>query len=237
MRSNVCIHPATCFFLLSLGTIICSWVGSSFGWVGVQNLLSEDGLRWILRNAENNFMGSKILAVVCILFFGGGLLVHSGLLDAIQRSLTRTRKLSRKQKRALVMTGVVFALYVSIFAFFAWGPWGGVRSVTCALKGSPLLDGMCCITSFGMGLTGIVYGFSVDNYRKNKDIFRGMAYLYASFAEYFVSLFFIIQFFSALEYSHLLTFWGVSDRVTCCLSVLSCIISFFFSKRYVFYVN
>ncbi len=232
MKNKSYVHPATFFFLLSLGVVICSWVGSSFGWLGVQNLLSADGVRWILRYAEDNYMQSPALSVVCILFFGCGLFVHSGLADAFRRLVSRGRKLSRKQKRALALSGLVFGSYGCIWAFGAWGAWGIVRSVTGTLESSPIADGLLCILSFGLGITGIVYGFAVDNYRKDKDVFRGMAYLLALFAEYFVCLFFVVQFFSALEYSRLLTYWGISDEVTNTLYVLSCISLFFFIKRY-----
>ena len=226
------MHPATLFFLLSCVVIICSWVGSGFGWLGVQNLLSVDGVRWILRNAEENFMTSPALAIICILFFGCGLFIHSGLGDTLKRFLSHERKLSRKQKRALGMSIIFVGVYISVCSFFAWGPWGIVRSVTGMLKGSPLMDGILCIVSLGIGLTGTVYGFAVDNYRRDKDVFRGMSYLYASFADYFVSLFFIVQFFAALDYSRLLPFWGIPSEIAYILYTISCFLPFFFGERH-----
>ena len=231
MKNKSYIHPATLFFLLLVCVVICSWLGSGFGWAGVQNLLSAEGIRWLLRNVEDNFILSPALSVVCILFFGCGLFVHSGLGDALYRLVSRERKLSRKQKRALLLSGLVMGIYVNVCAFFAWGPWGIVRSVTGVLEGSPLVDGILCIISFGIGLTGMVYGFAVDNYRRDKDVFSGMAYMYATFAEYFVSLFFIVQFFEALEYSRLFPFWGIPEELTYSLYIFSCVFPFFFGKR------
>ena len=232
MKSKFYPHPATFFFLLTIGVVICSWLGSGFGWAGVQNLLSAEGIRWFLRNVEDNFMLSPALAMVCMLFFGCGLFVHSGLGDALYRLISRERKLSRKQKRALALAGLIEGIYVSTCAFLAWGPWGIVRSVTGVLEGSPLLDGMLCIISLGIGLSGTVYGFAVDNYRKDKDVFRGMSYMYATFAEYFVSLFCVVQFFEALQYSRLLPFWGIPEELTYTLYVFSCVLPIFFGKRH-----
>ena len=228
MRNKSFLHPATLFFLLFLCLVLCSWVGSGYGWKGVQNLLSVDGVRWMLRHVEENLMCSPALACVCMLFFGCGLVVHSGLSDAIYRLVVKGRKLSRKQKRALFFSGIVGALYIAVCFVLAWGPWGIVRSVTGMFHGSPLEDGMLFVVSLGIGILGTVYGFAVDNYRRDKDVFKGMSCLFARFAEYFVSLFFIVQFFAALEYSGLLTFWDVSSDLIALFYTISCIFPFFF---------
>ena len=51
------LHPATLFFLLTLVVALLSWVGSIYGWSGVQSLLSAEGLRWQLRNVGDGFLG------------------------------------------------------------------------------------------------------------------------------------------------------------------------------------
>ena len=76
MKIKNYIHPATLFLEFSIAVTMCSWVGSGYGWRGVQNLLSVDGVRWMLRHTEDNFMHSPALAVACILFLGFGLVIH-----------------------------------------------------------------------------------------------------------------------------------------------------------------
>lgn len=235
MKNRTYIHPASFFILLSIAVTLCSWIGSGYGWYGVQNLLSVDALRWMLRHIEDNFMFSSALAMACMLFFGFGLVVHSGLGDALQRLVTREKILSRKQKRALAFSGLTAMIYVIICAVLVWGPWGFVRSVTGRFEGSPLDDGILVVISMGIGLCGIIYGFTVDNYRRDKDVYQGMSCLFSYFAEYFVSLFFIEQFFSLLGYSGLTVFASISEEIVSFLYVISCIIPFFLGKKHVYF--
>lgn len=233
MKNRTYLHPATLFCLLSVCITFCSWIGSGYGWHGVQNLLSVDGIRWILRHAEENFMYSSALGMACMLFFGFGLVVHSGLGDALHRLASHDKILSRKQKRALALSGLSACMYVVLCCLLVWGPWGIVRSVTGMFDGSPLQDGFLVVISLGIGLSGIVYGFAVDNYRRDKDVYQGMSCLYASFAEYFVSLFFIEQFFAALEYSGLTHFLAIPVEIVSLLYIVSCIIPIFLCKKHV----
>ena len=231
MKNRAFVHPATFFFLLSFCLVFCSWIGSGYGWEGVQNLLSVDGVRWILRHAQENFMDSPALAIACILFFGLGLIVHSGLGDALHRLCSHERKLSRKQRRALVFSGLSACFYIGICCLLVWGPWGIVRSVTGQFEGSPLEDGLLIVISLGFALSGIVYGFSVDNYRRDKDVYQGMSHLFIAFPEYMVCLFFIEQFFAALEYSGFLLFLGISPEMESIIYLISCIYPFFLGKK------
>ncbi|MDY3267977.1 MAG: hypothetical protein SOX26_10830 [Phocaeicola sp.] len=48
------MHPATMFFLLGIAVVLLSWVGSVYNWNGVQNLLSTEAMRWILRYSSNH---------------------------------------------------------------------------------------------------------------------------------------------------------------------------------------
>ena len=232
MKNKTYIHPATLFLLLSMCIVICSWIGSGYGWYGVQNLLSVDGVRWMLRDAQENFMTSSALTTACILFFGFGLVIHSGLGDALHRLFSSEKILSRKQKRALILSGLCACMYVTVCSILVWGPWGIVRSVTGLFKGSPLEDGILLVISLGIGLSGITYGFAVDNYRRDKDVYHGMSCLYVIFAEYFVCLFFIEQFFASLEYSGLIVFWEVPDEIVTLLYVISCIFPLFLGKKH-----
>lgn len=60
-------HPATMFFLLTLGIIFLSWIFDVYGLnvrlpqtgeeIRVQSLLSPEGIRWLLRHVVTNFTG------------------------------------------------------------------------------------------------------------------------------------------------------------------------------------
>ena len=67
------LHPATLFFLLTLVVALLSWVGSIYGWSGVQSLLSAEGLRWQLRNVGDGFFSAPFFSDILLLAFGVGL--------------------------------------------------------------------------------------------------------------------------------------------------------------------
>lgn len=85
MKNKFSLHPATCFLLLFLLTALLSWTGSIYEWEGVRSLLSDEGLRWLLRTLLDDYLLSPVFQAVVCLFFGVGLFVHSGLGNACRR--------------------------------------------------------------------------------------------------------------------------------------------------------
>lgn len=99
-------HPATMFLLLTIAVIIVSWICDIYGLsitlassgeeIRVQNLLSADGMRWMIQNLITNFTGFTPLGMAVIAIFGLGLANHSGFIDAcIRYSVRKRRNLSR----------------------------------------------------------------------------------------------------------------------------------------------
>lgn len=73
MKSSIrFFHPASVFFLLTVGVAFLSWVGSIYGWEDVQNFLSAEGLRWALRYTDDNYLCAPMLASLLILFWDWG---------------------------------------------------------------------------------------------------------------------------------------------------------------------
>lgn len=91
MKSSIrFFHPASVFFLLTVGVAFLSWVGSIYGWEDVQNFLSAEGLRWALRYTDDNYLCAPMLASLLILFLGLGLCIHSRFPEACLRLLGST---------------------------------------------------------------------------------------------------------------------------------------------------
>lgn len=214
------LHPATVFFLLTLWVAVLSWVGSIYEWAGVRNLLSPEGLRWILRSIKSNFMDASFLGDILILFFGLGLWMHSGLWALWKRILFRGRKPSRKERRALIYSLSMGLFCCLLCCILAWGPWSVVRSIRGTLSHSPFMDGIGFLVSAGMGLMSVVYAYSMDYYRTDKDIVKGMSYSFVRLGEYFVILFFVTQFFACFHYTQLDLWLEVSERTFHILYVL-----------------
>lgn len=88
MKNKFSLHPATCFLLLFLLAALLSWTGSIYEWEGVRSLLSDEGLRWLLRTLLDDYILSPVFQAVVCLFFGGGLFLHSGLGNACYRMVS-----------------------------------------------------------------------------------------------------------------------------------------------------
>ena len=56
MKNKFSLHPATCFLLLFLLAALLSWTGSIYEWEGVRSLLSDEGLRWLLRTLLDDYI-------------------------------------------------------------------------------------------------------------------------------------------------------------------------------------
>ena len=75
---------------------------------------------------------------------------------------------------------------------------------------SPFSEGFVYIASLSLGLLGMVYGYASGAFRRVSDVVNGMSSLIAVKASYFVYLFFVVQFFSSLDYT-LLAQWMCMD--------------------------
>ena len=209
-------HVATFFFLLTVIVALVSWIGSIYGLGTVQSLLSPEGIRWELRHITSNYVKAPALGIIMILLFGLGIASYSGMVNAIGRILKRGKQLTRKEKRALLLT-----IIMTTFA-----PWTILRSITGSLENSPFQQGIYYLISFGIGLSGVVFGYTSGRFRNDRDIIRGMTFLFIRFADYFVILFFIVQFFSSLLYTNLTEWIGIDSSIMVYVFHVCCFIPF-----------
>ena len=213
------------FFLLTLALALFSWIGSIYGLGEVQSLLSAEGIRWVLGHVVENYVQSPVLGMVLILFMGMGIVFRSGLYDAVKRFASRNKLLSRKERRALTLAVGVLLLYFAMLVVSMFLPWNLYWNITGGWLHSPFSKGLVYLLSIGMGLGGLVYGYVSDTFRHLSDVVEGMSSLIAERSFTFVSLFFIIQFFSSLEYTRLAM--NVDDSILRGLYVVSCVFSLF----------
>lgn len=213
------------FFLLTLALALFSWIGSIYGLGEVQSLLSAEGIRWVLGHVVENYVQSPVLGIVLILFMGVGIVFRSGLYDAVKRFAGRNKLLSRKERRALTLAVGILLLYFAMLVMSMFLPWNLYWNITGGWLHSPFSKGLVYLLSIGMGLGGMVYGYVSDTFRRFSDVVEGMSLLIAERSFTFVSLFFIIQFFSSLEYTRLAM--NVDDSILRGLYVVSCVFSLF----------
>jgi aminobenzoyl-glutamate transport protein len=86
---NALPHPATLFAIFALGLIFLSWLSSKLGLAAVNprdgvavipiNLISRDGLHWILENTIVNFTSFAPLGTVLVAMLGIGTVIATML--------------------------------------------------------------------------------------------------------------------------------------------------------------
>lgn len=208
------------FFVLVLGVALFSWIGSIYGIGHIQSLLSAEGVRWLLGHVMSNYMQTPALGIVLVLMMGLGVVVQSGLSNALKRFFQPETLLSRKERRALMLTFGALAVYVLLVVVSILLPWNIAQGVTGVWLHSPLFKGFIYVLSLGLGLSGLVYGYASDTFLRFSDVFSAMSLLIARNASFFVMLFFLSQFFASLNYTRIDDCLGISPGVLSLLSQL-----------------
>lgn len=219
---NSYFRMTTVFFVLTLVVALCSWISNSYEVGNVQSLLNPEGLRWILRNSLKQYINTPALGIIMILFIGSGIAIYGGLIRSIWNLLTRRKALTLKERRALILSLLTFIIYTLIIFSITIAPWTLLRNVMGTLKHSPFSQGIYYIISIGIGLVGMVYGMASGQIRNDKDVVRGMSYLFARCSNYFVVLFFVVQFFICLEYTNLASTVGIGQQSIAIIFNLCC---------------
>lgn len=208
MKNKASLPPLSAvFFLMTVGLALLSWIGSLSGWDPVQSLLSEEGIRWELNHVVADYIQTPALGIVLVMLMGLGIGFRGGLYDAVGRMFRG--QLSGKERRSLTL-----ALSVALgYAVLVCLSIPMLRSVTGSLYHSPFQKGFFYILSFGLGVTGLVYGYASNRFRRMSQVIEGMACLIARMSGYFVTLFLVVQFFSVLSYTRFPEWLGVDDAV------------------------
>lgn len=185
------------FFLMTVSLVLLSWIANLYGWNSVQSLLSEEGIRWSMNHVISDYVNAPALAIVLVMFMGVGIGVRSGFYDVWRRMFRKGKYLSGKERRALmlsVISGLCYVLVVILSLPF-------MKSVTDSFYHSPFQKGFFYILSLGLGMMGIIYGYASNRFHRINQVVDGMSFLISRYAEYFVALFFVVQFFSILSYT------------------------------------
>lgn len=100
------------FLLLTLGVVFFSWICNVYGLgvphphgggeIGVQSLLSPEGVRWLLRHVVTNFTRFGPLGLAMVAMFGMGVAWHSGFAGACMRRWAGSME-RRCAKRVILM--------------------------------------------------------------------------------------------------------------------------------------
>lgn len=200
------------FMLLTLLLVLISWIASVYEIGNVQSLLSAEGIRWMLGHTVSKYVQAPALAIVLVILMGAGVCVRSGLSDVLRRFFKKGQLLSRRERRALRSACLALLIYIMLIVVSLFFPWNFLQGVTGSWLHSPFSRGTVYLLSVGIGWAGMVFGYVSGSFRSIEEVVAGMSFLIARKASYFVSLFFVVQFFSYLEYTCLMDILPVSDE-------------------------
>ncbi|MCK9997107.1 MAG: AbgT family transporter, partial [Candidatus Krumholzibacteria bacterium] len=113
---NALPHPATLFAILAGSVIFLSWLLSELGMTAIHpkdgsliepiNLISREGLHWILDNTVENYTGFAPLGTVLVAMLGIGVAEKSGLISTSLRLLVHAAP-RRLLTFVIVLAGVM----------------------------------------------------------------------------------------------------------------------------------
>ncbi len=113
---NALPHPATLFALFAVTIVFLSWLTSKLGLTAINpkdgalvepvNLVSIDGLHWILEHTIENYTGFAPLGTVLVALLGIGVAEKSGLIGTVLRMLVHAAP-RRLLTFVIVLAGVM----------------------------------------------------------------------------------------------------------------------------------
>ena len=214
--------------------VIGSWAGSLYE-APVRNMLSPEGIRWMLQNLLPNAEASPWLTLF-ILVIGLGVLYESGLVQIFfqavhQRRVTAVR-LSRKRRQAMVLACVFEVFYVVLLGIGTFSRHEILLGITGTLERSPFLAGWPLLVAIGLMLPGGVYGLASGKFRGLVDLLRSFSSLFAPMAGFFVYLFCVAQLLAMFVYAGFDVWWRLRvDMLEPCFYYIPFFVCLLFSGK------
>ena len=205
--------------LLGLSLVPGSWIGCLAG-LPVQNMLSAEGIRWLLQNLRPNVEASPCFAFF-VLVMGLGVLRESGLSTDCRQLVCHWRRssaLSRKRRQALSLAALSFFVYVWMLCLATFSRHEILLGVTGTLERSPFLAGWPFLLAVGASIPGGIYGLASGKFRGAADCIHGLSSLFAPMAVFFVYVFVMAQCMGMIAYIRLDAWSGVPmDVLSLCV--------------------
>ena len=165
MRNKYLPHIAFLLFAAQLLLMLVSWLLAAANPAsGVRSLLSSEGLRWFLGHFSD-VLGTPVLLCLLLLLMAYGSLKNCGILQF---------KSSYRQSRALIITLLLFVVYVGVIVLLVMIPHAVLLSATGSLWPSPFSAAVVPLFAFGMTLLSTVYGYVAGSYRNMSDVYQSL---------------------------------------------------------------
>ncbi len=115
----------------------------------------------------------------------------------------KLERLSGKEKKGLLMAGLVFLGILGITLAGIIPEGGFFRGDDGSLLNSPLIKGVVAMLFITAGGMGLAYGFTTGVFKSDADVMNGLAGSMKSLATYLVLVFFAAQFVAYFKWSNL----------------------------------
>ncbi len=171
------LHPVTTFILLIFGVVLLSFILSLFNVsatyntinantnslektiVSVKNLLSYDGIKYIISNAATNFISFTTLSTLIITLIGIGIADVTGLIQTFMK-----RKLTKINPKTITFLIFLVSVFSSIVNEVGYAILIPLSALLFLFNGRNPLAGIA--TAFG----GVAFGYSISFFVGTIDI-------------------------------------------------------------------
>lgn len=193
------------WFILALSVcsvflMLFSWFGTLYG-LELGNLLSIEGIRWILRNSLIQTQEVFPFVSLLILAMALGICHKSGWFSVLFLSVQKKLYLlSYKQRWGLQISLFVVLGYSVLIIWGLFSSSWSLLSIRGTLEDSPLIEGFALWFSLGIGIVGSVYGWLSGTIRNIYDLIAGMLNGVRTATPLFVLLFILLHFIQICNY-------------------------------------
>ena len=216
-------HPAIVYLVLLVLAVFVSWIGSvveirTLGRSGgpmLQSLLSEQGIRWFVRNAAS-CMGNAPVGEAMMILVAVGAGKESGLFRALLHSMT----LSPRERVSLLISLITFVVIIVIILFGLFSGSNLLLGVTGAIKGGPLAHGAVFILMLALLLPSLIYGISTDTFHTASECVEALSSMIRVAASFLLTMLIAAQLIETVKYTRLDALAGISPGLMSVLSFL-----------------
>jgi aminobenzoyl-glutamate transport protein len=171
--------------------ILLSWILSAMRVDGVRSLLSGEGIRWFFGNFTS-MVASPWLVWLLLLMIALGCLQKSGLYCLPRHSY--------RDRMALRITIVFFALYVGVILLLTAVPHSVLLSSTGSLFPSPFSRSITPVLSFGIILISVSFGMVSGRFQNLADVLDALSFGCRKGAPLFIFYILLIQLYESLRF-------------------------------------
>lgn len=204
--TNNKFHLYYCFVVICLTLLV--YLMSFFISVAggnVQNLLSEEGLRWTISESgqiisKNNQMLFRSIAIITIF----DSIIESGLLKHVIKLIKGDNKVVHRERVALFTTQLfIFLSYTTLYILIIL-PHSPILSIKGDLSGSAIQQGYLPLISIIMITAGILYGKIAGTFRTAEEIGSKVTVTIKRNSFYFITYLFLTWFVESLYKSEII---------------------------------